>query len=131
MVLAVAIMMISACAGTKSFQLDEKYNLGDQLEEVTEIHKYTLRSWQKVDNQSFVLQTGPSTYYLIVLIRPSTELLFTETIKISNTGAVVKPGFDRVTVYQAGSPVDYTINKIYKFKDYEQVKEIRALLTGK
>jgi len=129
--LAIALLIVSACAGMNSFQHDEKYNLDDQLEVVTEIQKYTMRDWQKVDSQSFVLQTGASTYYLIVLIQPSTELMFSETIKISSTGAVVKPGFDKVTVYQSGRGQDYVINKIYKFKDYEQVKEIRAQLTGK
>lgn len=122
--------MIFACAGTKSFEPNPKYNLDDQLEVVTEIHKYTLKGWEKIDSQSFVLQTGPSTYYLIVLIRPSTELMFTEGMAISSTGSSVKPGFDRVTVSQGGSTQDYIIDKIYKFKDYDQVKEIRAQLTG-
>jgi hypothetical protein len=125
------LVMLSACAGTKSFQHDEKYNLDDQLEAVDQIHKYTMKSWETVDSQSFVLQTGAGSYYLMVLIRPSSEIMFTETIKISTTGSAVKPGFDRVTVYQAGMSNDYTINKIYKFKDYDQVKEIKAQLTGK
>lgn len=125
------LLTMFACAGMKSFEPDEKYNLDDQLEAVTEIHKYTMRSWEKVDSQSFVLQTGAGTYYLIVLIRPSTELMFTENMKISSTGSSVKPGFDKVTVYQAGKAEEYVINKIYKFKDYEQVKEIEAQLTGK
>jgi hypothetical protein len=57
--------------------------------------------------------------------------MFTETIKISSTGAVVKPGFDRVTVYQSGGSSDYVIGNIYKPKDEQQMKEIRAQLTGK
>jgi hypothetical protein len=125
------LLTMFACAGMKSFEHDEKYNLDDQLEAVTEIHKFTMRSWEKVDRQSFVLQSGAGTYYLIVLVRPSTELMFTETVKISNTGSSVKPGFDTVTVYQSGKAEEYVINKIYKFKDYDQVKEIEAQLTGK
>jgi len=131
MVLAIAFLMVSSCAGMKSFEHNEKYNLDDQLEVVTQIQKYTMRDWQKVDSQSFVLQTGTSNYYLIVLLTPSPELMFTETIKISSTGAVVKPGFDKVTVYQSGKGQDYSIHKIYKFKDREQVAEIKTQLTGK
>lgn len=127
----VGLMLMAACAGMKSFQHDEKYNLDDQLEVVTEIHKYTMRGWETVDRQSFVLRTGPGTYYLIVLTGLSTELMFTESLKVSNSGATVKAGFDRVTVYQSGRGVDYVIHKIYKFRDYEQVREIRAQLTGK
>jgi len=125
------LLTIFACAGMKSFEHNEKYNLDDQLEAVTEIQKYTMRDWQTVDNQSFVLQTGTSNYYLIVLNHPSTEIMFAETIKISSTGAVVKPGYDKVTVYQSGRGQDYSIHKIYKFKDREQVAEIKAQLTGK
>jgi len=131
MVVMVVALMFSACGGTKSFKMDEKYNLDDQLEAVTEIHKYTMKGWEKMDPQSLVLQTGASTYYLLVLVRPSPELMFAEHIEISSTGSAVKPGYDRVTVYQSGTPVDYVIDRIYKFKDYEQVKEIRAQLTGK
>jgi hypothetical protein len=32
-----AILMVFACASTKSFEPDPKYNLGNQLEEVSEI----------------------------------------------------------------------------------------------
>lgn len=135
LILAMAVVMISlmlfACGGTKSFKMDEKYNLDNQLEAVTEIHKYTMKSWEKMDPQSLVLQTGASTYYLLVLIRSSPELMFSEHIEISSTGSAVKPGYDRVTVYQVDTPVDYVIDRIYKFKDYQQVKEIRAQLTGK
>ena len=130
-VLAIALLTFSGCAGLHPFQHDEKYNLDDQLEMVTQIQKYTMRDWQKVDSQSFVLQTGASNYYLIVLLHPSTELMFAETIKISSTGAVVKSGFDKVTVYQAGRGQDYVIHKMYKFKDRQQMTEIKAQLTGK
>jgi hypothetical protein len=57
--------------------------------------------------------------------------MFTESLRISTTGATVKAGFDRVTVYQSGRGFDYVVHKIYKFRDYEQVRDIRAQLTGK
>lgn len=110
--------------------LPAKYNLDNQLEKVTEISKYNFMSWNKVDNQSFVLQTSPNDYYLIVLSSPSTKLMFTETIKIPDTNSMVKPGYNNVIVSGNGFTESYIINRIYRFKDSDQIKEIKAQLTG-
>lgn len=131
MALVLIPFMVFACAGTKSFEPNPKYNLDDQLERVTEIQRYSMKDWKKVDSQSLILQTGTSNYYLVVLTIPSTELMFSEVITVSSTGAAVKPGFDRVTVYQAREGRDYVIDKIYKLKDWDQAKAITAQLTGK
>jgi hypothetical protein len=101
------------------------------LEQVTEIYKYRLHSWQTVDRQSFILQTGPSDYYLIVLRRPSNELMFSEHIAISTTGSSVRSGLDEVTVAHSGIKDSYLINKIYKLKDSQQAREIEKQLSGK
>lgn len=108
----------------------EKYNLDSQMQKVSEISKYNLMSWQTVDRQSFILQTGPSDYYLIVLSSPSDKIMFSETIRIEDTNALVKPGYNNVIVKGSGFSDNYIINKIYKFKDPAQVKTIRAQLTG-
>jgi len=106
-----------------------KYNLDAQLEKVAEISKYNFMSWDNVDNQSFVLQTGPGDYYLIVLSSPSNKLMFSETIEIPDTNAMVKPGFNNVIVRGNGFKESYIINRIYKFKDYQEVKAIKAQLS--
>jgi len=124
-VLLIALLCAAAWA-----EMPAKYNLDNQLEKVTEISKYNFMSWEKVDRQSFVLQTSPSDYYLIVLSSPSDKLLFTETIKIPDTNAMVKPGYNNVIVQGSGFKETYIINKIYKFKDSKQVKEIKDQLTG-
>ena len=110
--------------------IPQKYNLDTQLERATEISKYNFMSWDNVDNQSFVLQTGPGDYYLIVLSRLSNKLMFSETIGIPDTNAMIKPGFNDVIVPSNGFEESYIINRIYKFKDYEQVKAIKAQLRG-
>jgi len=125
----VALLFLSACA-TAPVSTTEKYNLDNQLESVAEITKFNMMGWEHVDRMSFILQTTPSDYYLFVLNHPSDELPFTENIHISSTGSFVKPGYNNVTVYGINSTEKYVINKIYKFKDYEQVKEIRKQLTG-
>jgi len=126
----VALLFLSACA-TAPVSTTDKYNLDNQLESVSEITKFNMMSWDDVDRNSFVLQATPSEYYLFVLNTPSDELPFAENIHVSATGSFVKPGYNNVTVYGINSKRDYVIKKIYKFKNYDQVKEITKQLTGK
>jgi len=107
-----------------------KYDLDKQLEKVDSIYKYKFMGWEKVDNQYFVVQTSPSDYYLVVLSSPSDKILFSENIRIDSTNDMVRPGFNNVYVRSSGMTDEYIINKIYKFKDYKQVQEIEAQLTG-
>lgn len=129
-VILAALLLVSACAGS-AVKPYEKYNLDDQLEPVSEILKYNLMDWDPVDNQSFVLQTSPSQFYLVIMVRPSDRLKYTETISITNTGAMVKPGYDKVTVYSSPYTETFVIYKIYKLKDRDQIKAIKERLTGK
>jgi hypothetical protein len=124
-----AIFTAYTCFAASS-GVPEKYNLDSQMQKVTEISKYNFMSWQTVDKQSFVLQTSPSDYYLIVLSNPSDKIMFAETIKIADTNAMVKPGYNNVIVKGNGFTDTYIINKIYKFKDSAQIKTITAQLTG-
>ena len=125
----VSLLFLAACA-TAPVTGTDKYNLDNQLESIAEITKFNMMGWEEIDRLSFVLQTTPSEYYLFVLNTPSDELPFAENIHISSTGSFVKPGYNNVTVYGVSSTRDYVIKKIYKFKNYEQVKEIRKQLTG-
>lgn len=127
--LFVALLILSACA-TAPVSMSEKYNLDNQLESVANISKFNMMSWEHVDRMSFILQTTPSDYYLFVLNSPSDELPFAENIHISSTGSFVRPGYNNVIVFGVNSNERYVIYKIYKFKDYEQAKEIRKQLTG-
>jgi Family of unknown function (DUF6491) len=126
----VALLFLSACV-TAPVSSTDKYNLDNQLESVSEITKFNMMGWEHVDRTSFVLQTTPGEYYLFVLNTPSDELPFAENIHVSATGSFVKPGYNNVTVYGINSKRDYVIKKIYKFKNYDQVKEITKQLTGK
>jgi len=125
-----AILLIYSCATTQPAD-EKKYDMDDQLELVSDINKYRLISWETVDHQSFVLKTGVSECYLIVLIRPSSLLMSCDSISISSTGSTVKSGFDDVTVVSSGMKESYRIHKIYKLKDSQQTKEIKAQLSGK
>jgi|WetSurMetagenome_2_1015567.scaffolds.fasta_scaffold61896_3 hypothetical protein len=124
------VLFFASVSFAASKGLPAKYELDNQLEKVDSIYKYKFMSWEKVDNQSLVVQTSPSDYYLIVLSSPSTKLPFTETVRIESTNDMVKPGYNNVIVRDNGQTEQYIINKIYKFKDSNQVKEIIAQLTG-
>jgi len=128
-VFSALFFIVSACA-TTSAPIAEKYDLDDQLEPVSEVVRYNLMDWNAIDSQSFILQTAPNQFYLIVLNRPADQLMFTETIGISHTGADVKPGYDKVTVYSSPKSEDYVIHKIYKLKDREEADAIREQLKG-
>ena len=121
--------MISACAGAP-VKIPDKYNLDSQLKNVPDISKYNMMSWERIDSRSFVLQTAPGDYYLIILSSPAVNLPFAESIHISSTGSMVRPGYNNVRVIGDGTDDSYVINKIYRFKDYEQVKSIKAQLSG-
>jgi hypothetical protein len=128
-VISVVIFLASVCAAATA-EIPAKYNLDKQLEKVSQISDYNFMDWDKIDKQSFILQTSPNTFYLIVLSSPSDKLLFTETIKISSNNNMVKPGYNNVIARGAGFSETYIINKIYRIKDSKQVKEIKAQLTG-
>ena len=119
-------LLMSSCA-TGGIELPEKYNLDNQLESVSYISKYQgYIGWEMVDRQSFVLQTSPSDYYLIVLQIPAPDLPFSESISISSSGSMVRAGMDTITLLRQSLKVPpYIIEKIYHLKGKEQVRTIR------
>jgi hypothetical protein len=122
------IMLIASACATSPATIPPKYNLDNQLENVPNISRFKIMSWDNVDNQSFVLQTGPNDYYLIVLESMCHTLPFASTIKISDDRSPIWPSYSNVIVNDDGWEDSYMINRIYKFKDYTQVEAIRAIL---
>jgi hypothetical protein len=126
--LAIILFILSACA-TSPATLSEKYNLDNQLENVPQIFELNLISWDIVDNQSFILQSNPGDYYLIILESSSNTLPFCNTINISNNSSAAWPNYNNVIVNDDGWEDRYMIEKIYKFRDYSQVESIKAQLS--
>ena len=124
--MCIALLMSSCAMGR--IELPEKYALDNQLESISHISKYQgYFSWDMVDNQSFILETGPSKYYLIILQIAVPELPFTESIRITSSGSRIQAGMDTVTFLgQSVKGPPYVIEKIYRLKDREQVQAIRA-----
>jgi len=114
-------ILILSCAGAP-INIPEKYNLDNQLENVPKITNFHLNSWESVDTQSVILETNIGTYYLLVLNSRDDDLPFADTIHVDNPNAQIRPGYENVN--------GRVIYKIYKFKDYEQVKAIKAQLSG-
>lgn len=125
------IMLLASTYALASKWMPEKYELDHQLTKVDKISNTSLMGWEKVDNQSFVLQASPSTYYLIVLSSPAWNLPFTERIGITGRSLIIRPGYDNVFVREAGrSWGKYIINRIYRLEDKKQAWEIITQLTG-
>lgn len=121
-------LILSSCA-TAPMTLPEKYSLDDQLERVNGISRYRVTEWHEVDQQSLIIKTGLSEYYLLVLDIPSNLLLFTDRISITSSASTILAGFDRVTLYYPGSFMDsYKIERIYKIKDSKQMRSIKKQL---
>ena len=84
------LVMVVSCATTPR-TLPEKYNLGNDLEEVNQISTLRVSGWENVDNQSLILRASlkaiRSDYYLLVLRRPIDATYSNFSIAIENTAA--------------------------------------------
>jgi hypothetical protein len=83
--------------------------------------------WIKVDQQSLIIRTSPSEYYLMVLHRPSASLLFVDNISIISPTNVIRAGLDLI---QMQGDINYIIERIYKIDSHEKVFAIRDQLKG-
>ena len=127
----IVTFMTASCA-TMSTHLPEKYAaLDNDLEEVRQINNFHLDSWQRVDDQSFIIQSNINDYYLFVLNRPAPNLIYSETIGITHTASNIRAGFEAIYIDGSGGPSSsYIIMNIYKLNDRKQVKEIRERLAN-
>jgi hypothetical protein len=123
----IILLIISACASAPA-TIPQKYNLDGQLENVPHIYRVSIISWDRVDKQSLILQTGPTNYYLIVLESMACSLPFAGAIQISDDSPMIWHNYSNVIVNDDGWEDSYMINRIYRFKDYSQVEAIRAHL---
>lgn len=132
--LVISILIIwligSACAVGGGW-MPRKYDLDSQLTRVDGMPNTNIMGWEKIDVQSLVVQTSPSTFFLIVLSTPAWDLPFTETIGISGLNLSIRPGFDSVIVPGPAFTDRYIINRIYRLENRAQVREIEAQLTGR
>lgn len=127
----VIITLFTSTYAAASKWMPEKYELDHQLIKVDKISNTSLMGWEKIDNQSFVLQASPSTYYLIVLSAPAWNMPFTERIGITGRNLMIRPGYDNVWVREPGNRWGkHIINRIYRIENKKQVWEIISQLTG-
>jgi hypothetical protein len=129
LLIVTSMILISGCA-TGNIQMPQKYALEDQLERVDWIYKQRIRDWEKVDNQSLIIEISPGAYYLMVLKMPARELLFQNRISLSSTGSRIRAGLDDLILYNAHMRVRYPIEKIFKIRGRTQMHSVRDQLTG-
>jgi len=123
-------IIFSACATTQQ-GLPAKYDLGKELKEINQINTFQLSSWEEVDNQSIILETGLHKYYLLVLRNPIIGVIPSLTIGISSTISSITARFDKIFINEGGVTQYYFIDKIYELKDRKQVDEIKKQLLKK
>ena len=129
-IILTALILISGCAAG-TIKIPEKYALEGQLEQVNSFYRQRIIDWERVDNQSLIIETSPGTYYLLVLKIPSQELVFRNRIILSSTGSMIRAGLDDLIIYTARMKVSYPIERIFKIKGREQMQTVRDQLTGK
>jgi hypothetical protein len=125
-----AIFFIASICAAAPAKVPAKYDFDNQLEQVSEVLDTHFDEWDKVDDQSFILQTSPSEYYLIILRSPSDDLPFSDPVKIGEKNSIIKVGKSKVITTDNGIENRYVISKIYKIKDSDQAEKIRAQLIG-
>ncbi|MBN1625975.1 MAG: hypothetical protein JW944_05575 [Deltaproteobacteria bacterium] len=123
----IILLMTLSCGGRLAV-VPEKYNLDNQLENVHNMPSLSIMEWDIVDNQSFILQTGPRDYFLIILGSKSLSLSCADSIRISNGVNFISPGYNNVIINDDGWEDTCQINKIYRLKDYGEAEMIRAQL---
>jgi len=123
----IIVFLAPACATTPR-ALPEKYNLDNYLEAVDQIFTLKAPRWEKVDNQSIILEVNWNDYYLLVLRRPIDMKYSNPKIGIDRTVNSITSGHDRIFVEDSPGSQYYVIDKIYKLKGKEQKKEIKERL---
>jgi len=105
---------------------DERYHF-ENLEMVKRFSNWSINGWNAIDQRSLIVQTSPSTAYLVILDRRLPDLRFSETIAISSTGSFVYAKFDTVLARNRyGLNIPASILKIYRLEGKEQRHRVRA-----
>ena len=124
-------MLFTATYAMAGSTVPEKYNLDGQLNRVEFMSNTNFMDWESVDAQSLVVQTSPSTYYLVVLSSQAFNMPFVEYVGITGMNLMTRPGYDNIYVREPNRRWGrYIINRIYRLEDRQQVREIIAQLTG-
>jgi len=82
--------------------------------------------WIKVDDQSLILRNGPDEFYLLVLQRPSYNLMEVDTITFVNLLNVIRAKKDLVGI----GVQKYVIERIYKIDGNDKMLYIKNRILG-
>jgi hypothetical protein len=91
----------------------------------------TSSHWIEVDQQSLIVQTAPQESYLLVLLIPAPELMYSEDISVYGMGNVIKAGSDYIQFPGYNDNLRYPIERIYRIHGPEQMRAIRDQLMDK
>ncbi|WP_298633382.1 DUF6491 family protein [uncultured Umboniibacter sp.] len=137
--LLIATVVISGCSNTSQMtntedevgrvqsmyeSLPERYKVPG-LEPLERVNAMNISGWAAIDQRSFILTMGPSTRYLVVLQRQSSELRFANAITIDNFSSSIRPGFDSVNVVGDTLAAPYQIEAMFELEDREAANAAR------
>ena len=123
--LTLSLFILSGCS-TTPFTIDSKYRFSE-FETVSSITNYRISGWQSIDSQSLIIETGPSTYYLVILSHKLRDMNFSEAISMTSTGTQIQAKFDCVQVQSTKclASVASPIDTIYKLTDKTSVEYVK------
>jgi hypothetical protein len=124
-VFTLSTFLLFGCS-TTPLVIDDKYRFSE-FETVDSITSHRISGWQSIDSQSLIVETSPSTWYLLVLMHKVRDLNFSEAITLSATGTQIQAKFDCVQVESTrclastAAPID----TIYKLNDRSSVQYVK------
>lgn len=116
---------LSGCASTTpSIQPDYEF---EELEKVKSVRNHNVDGWAPINDQALIMSTSPRTSYLVILVRPDHNLVFSHRLGVTSKGGDIMAKFDEVYAMNSGIKVGIPIKAIYKLTGKEQ-KELAIRL---
>ncbi|ARN74324.1 DUF6491 family protein [Oceanicoccus sagamiensis] len=123
LVLILSLVLIGCASSIDNQEAMARYQF-PELESVSSINNWKLDGWEVIDQQSLIIQTGPSQFYLFVLSRRHSQLRFAESILVTSTAGRVKVNFDTVSTPR-DPMLKVPIAAMYKLQGREAVAAIK------
>ncbi len=122
-------LVLIGCANTVDNEEAKARYQFPELESVSSINNWKLDGWEVIDQQSLIIQTGPSRYYLFVLSRRHSQLRFAESVLVTSTSGRVRVNFDTVSTPR-DPMLKVPIGAMYKLQGREEVTAIKEKILG-
>ncbi len=111
-----------------------QYIKDKKLESQKKITSFNFHGWRSLDNEYLILSTRFNKPYLIDLVGYCSDLRFTQTIAVHNSGSTLHAKFDSISVpdshQNSGHLIKCRIDSIYRITK-KQADELSRLKSKK